>query len=67
MRPTFMVAWWNQQLMMGISISDRLGRNAMDAYIRMQDWDSVASIKDIAGGSYIVAHSILYIGVTICT
>ena len=66
MQPTFMVAWWNQQLMMGISISDRLGRNAMGARICMQDWDSAASIKDIAGGSYILAHSMLYIGVTIC-
>ena len=32
----------------------------MDAYVRMQDWDSVASMKDIAGGSYIVVHSMLY-------
>ena len=48
-----------------ISTLDRLGENAMGAYVRMQDWDTVASIKDIAGGSYIVAHSMLYIGVTI--
>ena len=38
----------------------------MDTYVRMQDWDSVAFMKDIAGGSYIVVHSMLYIGVTIC-
>ena len=40
-----------------IGISDRLGGNAMDAYVRMQDWDSVAFMKDIAGGSYVVVYS----------
>ena len=29
----------------------------MNAYVCMQDWDSVAFIKDIAGGSYVVVHS----------
>ena len=40
----------------------------MDAYVRMQDWDSVAFMKDIAGGSYIVVYTQCYIiiGVTIC-
>ena len=32
----------------------------MDGYVRMQDWDSVAFMKSIAGGSYIVVHSMLY-------
>ena len=57
MHSTCMVAWWNQQLMMCICISDRLGESSVEAYVCMQDWDSVAFIKDIAGSSYVVVHS----------